>query len=672
MKDYYEILQVHPKASLDIIKKAYITLAKKYHPDTTELDAATAQQMMKDLNEAYAVLSDASRREAYDQMVRNQTRNQDSSGEEEEYQHHYNWMLTVSNFIVNEIETKIIHEKGHENDNYVICQQLLSYFEKSIQGVKTYAVSHPGKSEELLNFIGTGYMIIAREFTWGYDFIKSLELIKKAGTFLTEQGKENLGYYKEEKEATIKAQQQQEIIDKEGSYDTLRGFKPKNATPNYTASSLTVTEDGDDGNVGIVVKDSNFNIQGNKFGFTTTENTQILTVTFNVAYRVTFNGVNCNLDTSFNISKSAAVAAQGNWQNLEAGDHGSFYYMDKELRLYTADKIGSIEGISSEGAEKIITAVIYRYDDINNNKKCISIDPWLLKANKTYYWWQQNSTFDINGEGGTIYNYPRDEQRERGYNLFFNCSGLKTDTDYENLTPAQKFECMYNMYAFVSALATDTNTLDGGVYQINNEAGKLVTNTSNVADLATKLANKQYSISKTTSDEDMIFMIYDYYRTTYGMGTNGRLLDHNEIAMIYAHRDEFAAALYELDSYNTSKDTWKKLLFDEESMFIISNASQCSEYNDAHDPDTIADRSQTLAMITDAKNNPYTKLFYCADARQYNTNDRKMSITEVFADRAYTDGTLALPSVLQTQFFNGSTKTATAKFKMYCMFTPCI
>ena len=237
MKDYYEILQVHPKASLDIIKKAYITLAKKYHPDTTELDAETAQQMMKDLNEAYAVLSDASRREAYDQTVRNQTKRQDNSGEEEEYKHYYNRMLTVSNYIVNEIETKIIHEKGHENDNYVICQQLLSYFEKSIQEVKIYAASHPGKSEELQNFIGTCYMILAREFTWGYDFIKSLELIKKAGTFLTEQGKENLEYYKEEKEATIKARQQQEIIDQEGVCDNLRGFKPRKTTPGYTASS---------------------------------------------------------------------------------------------------------------------------------------------------------------------------------------------------------------------------------------------------------------------------------------------------------------------------------------------------------------------------------------------------------------------------------------------------
>ena len=83
MKDYYEILQVHPKASLDVIKKAYITLAKKYHPDTTELDAETAQKMMKDLNEAYSVLSDASRRAAYDQNLNNQRKSQGSSRNEE-------------------------------------------------------------------------------------------------------------------------------------------------------------------------------------------------------------------------------------------------------------------------------------------------------------------------------------------------------------------------------------------------------------------------------------------------------------------------------------------------------------------------------------------------------------------------------------------------------------
>ena len=83
MKDYYEILQVHPKASLDVIKKAYITLAKKYHPDTTKLDAETAQQKMKDLNEAYAVLSDATLRADYDQKLNNQTNNQESPNNNE-------------------------------------------------------------------------------------------------------------------------------------------------------------------------------------------------------------------------------------------------------------------------------------------------------------------------------------------------------------------------------------------------------------------------------------------------------------------------------------------------------------------------------------------------------------------------------------------------------------
>ena len=35
--DYYEILEVHPRASKEVIKKAYQTLAKKYHPDISPL-----------------------------------------------------------------------------------------------------------------------------------------------------------------------------------------------------------------------------------------------------------------------------------------------------------------------------------------------------------------------------------------------------------------------------------------------------------------------------------------------------------------------------------------------------------------------------------------------------------------------------------------------------------
>lgn len=55
MVDYYEILEVHPKASQEIIKKAYFTLAKKYHPDVYP-DKEFAVKKMAILNKAYDVL----------------------------------------------------------------------------------------------------------------------------------------------------------------------------------------------------------------------------------------------------------------------------------------------------------------------------------------------------------------------------------------------------------------------------------------------------------------------------------------------------------------------------------------------------------------------------------------------------------------------------------------
>ena len=65
MADYYEQLGVSKGASEADIKKAFRKLAMKYHPDRNQGDAA-AEEKFKKVNEAYAVLSDASKRRQYD------------------------------------------------------------------------------------------------------------------------------------------------------------------------------------------------------------------------------------------------------------------------------------------------------------------------------------------------------------------------------------------------------------------------------------------------------------------------------------------------------------------------------------------------------------------------------------------------------------------------------
>ena len=64
-KDYYEVLGVPKTASQDEIKSAFRKLAKKYHPDVSKEE--NAAEKFKECQEAYAVLSDETKRKQYDQ-----------------------------------------------------------------------------------------------------------------------------------------------------------------------------------------------------------------------------------------------------------------------------------------------------------------------------------------------------------------------------------------------------------------------------------------------------------------------------------------------------------------------------------------------------------------------------------------------------------------------------
>ena len=74
-KDYYKILGVSRDASEEDIKKSYRKLARKYHPDVSK--EANAEEQFKSVQEAYEVLKDKEKRQAYDQLGSNWKSGQD-------------------------------------------------------------------------------------------------------------------------------------------------------------------------------------------------------------------------------------------------------------------------------------------------------------------------------------------------------------------------------------------------------------------------------------------------------------------------------------------------------------------------------------------------------------------------------------------------------------------
>lgn len=66
VEDYYDTLGIPRGSSIDDVKKAYRKLARKYHPDVDK--SPGAEEHFKKINEAYQVLSDPQKKQAYDQF----------------------------------------------------------------------------------------------------------------------------------------------------------------------------------------------------------------------------------------------------------------------------------------------------------------------------------------------------------------------------------------------------------------------------------------------------------------------------------------------------------------------------------------------------------------------------------------------------------------------------
>ena len=96
MSDYYEILGVPKTATADEIKKAYRTLAFKYHPDRNQGNAA-AEEKFKQISAAYDVLGDETKRRNYDLGGYTDNNSYSSSSAQNQYQYQRQYQYTYQN-----------------------------------------------------------------------------------------------------------------------------------------------------------------------------------------------------------------------------------------------------------------------------------------------------------------------------------------------------------------------------------------------------------------------------------------------------------------------------------------------------------------------------------------------------------------------------------------------
>ena len=148
-KDYYSILQINRNASPEIIEKAYKTLAKKYHPDLQQTTEAKkeSEEILKDINEAYEVLSNKDKKQEYDKLLQINTVSQedfDRLYEQNEFlkskindlQNHYN-INHLSNSNID--KQNISYEKKSKKDYELTAKQQDLEFKKQIEQAKRQA-----------------------------------------------------------------------------------------------------------------------------------------------------------------------------------------------------------------------------------------------------------------------------------------------------------------------------------------------------------------------------------------------------------------------------------------------------------------------------------------------------------------------------------------------------
>jgi len=142
-RDFYDILGLNSNATDREIKEAYRTLALKYHPDRNAGDAEAAE-VMKSLNEAYAVLSNVEKRREYDAL-----RQQFGSSAYGRFRHTYSDQDIFKGSDINQMFEEMARSFGLRGFDDI-------FKEFYGQGYRTFEFRQPGFSARGYVFTGPG------------------------------------------------------------------------------------------------------------------------------------------------------------------------------------------------------------------------------------------------------------------------------------------------------------------------------------------------------------------------------------------------------------------------------------------------------------------------------------------------------------------------------------
>ena len=139
MKNYYKILQVDKDASPEIIRVAYKLLVKKNHPDLKEgEDKKNAEEKIKEINEAYDVLSNPVKKSEYDQSIINENVSQEQ----------YNFILNENINLKKELN--YFHNLYNRN-NYYKQKNTNMYNENINQKTSNDEINNNSKFKSIFN-----------------------------------------------------------------------------------------------------------------------------------------------------------------------------------------------------------------------------------------------------------------------------------------------------------------------------------------------------------------------------------------------------------------------------------------------------------------------------------------------------------------------------------------